>query len=393
MLPYTHRPAEAGCTESRGYTHLGPPGTVPAAGQAWERQKQKTRFASRGRVLGQASGRAVVLGGRGGGPAPPAHAASRKAVAGLLRPAANPNTPPARSLQDQDPGPPPRGHSALEPAAEPGPRATRAAVGGWWAQEGAGAAAPLPCGDRRAQTLTVGDVAQTLGVEQVPQPRHLVLQLSDQLVVGVLVDDSVAADLLGPVGVPGRQGALGAARLAAEGTWSPACTHLWGTALQGLSTWGNQGPRKGGDRGGSSPHGDLFPLGPVAPGCTEQSNLHPSSMCSLPGGENALASRTCRHACPWGLIKDPQWLHGLQVGVNHSAESTALPASFRGPGATRGHKRWDTQEAREVLGALPATGSLEGPSGAGPLEAPAGSAPATPAPSGHTSGCSASRHS
>ena len=291
------------------------------------------------------------------------------------------------------PWPPPRGHSALEPAAEPGPRATRAAIGGWWAQEGAGAAAPLPCGDRRAQTLTVGDVAQTLGVEQVPQPRHLVLQLSDQLVVGVLVDDSVAADLLGPVGVPGRQGALGAARLAAEGTWSPACTHLWGTALQGLSTWGNQGPRRGGDRGGSSPHGDPFPLGPVALGCTEQSNLHPSSMCSLPGGENALASRTCRHACPWGLIKDPQWLHGLQVGVNHSAESTALPASFRGPGATRGHKRWDTQEAREVLGALPATGSLEGPSGAGPLEAPAGSAPATPAPSGHTSGCSASRHS
>ena len=50
-----------------------------------------------------------------GGPAPPAHAASRKAIAGLLGPAANPNTQPARPLQDT--GPPtqrllsPRTHS------------------------------------------------------------------------------------------------------------------------------------------------------------------------------------------------------------------------------------------------------------------------------------------
>ena len=49
MLPYACGPAEAGCTESRGYTHLGPPGTVLAAGQAWERQKQKTRSEDRHR--------------------------------------------------------------------------------------------------------------------------------------------------------------------------------------------------------------------------------------------------------------------------------------------------------------------------------------------------------
>lgn len=65
VLPYACGPAEAGYTEGRGYTHLGPPGTVLAAGQAWERQKQKTRFASRGRVPGRASGGAMVLGGSG----------------------------------------------------------------------------------------------------------------------------------------------------------------------------------------------------------------------------------------------------------------------------------------------------------------------------------------
>lgn len=62
-----------------------------------------------------------------------------------------------------------------------------------------------PARARHTQTLTVGDVPEALGVQQVPQPGHLVLQLSDQLVVGVLVDDGVAADLLGPVGIPGQQ--------------------------------------------------------------------------------------------------------------------------------------------------------------------------------------------
>lgn len=100
MLPYTRGPAEAGCAASGGYTHLGPPGTVPATGQAWEREKRKSRFVSGGHVPSRASGWVVVLGRHGDGPAPPDHAASRKAVAGLLGPAANPNTQPPRPHQD-----------------------------------------------------------------------------------------------------------------------------------------------------------------------------------------------------------------------------------------------------------------------------------------------------
>lgn len=100
VLPYARGPAEAGCAASGGYTHLGPPGTVPATGQAWEREKRKSRFVSRGRVPDRASGWAAVLSRRGDGLAPPAHAASRKAVAGLLGPAANPNTQPPRPHQD-----------------------------------------------------------------------------------------------------------------------------------------------------------------------------------------------------------------------------------------------------------------------------------------------------
>ena len=54
---------------------------------------------------------------------------------------------------------------------------------------------PAPC------RLTVQDVAQALGAEQVLQTGHLVLQVPDQLVVGVLVDHRVALDVLGAVGV------------------------------------------------------------------------------------------------------------------------------------------------------------------------------------------------
>lgn len=53
---------------------------------------------------------------------------------------------------------------------------------------------------------TVNDVPEALGVEQVTQTSHLILQLPDELVVGVLIDDSIAADLLGTVSVPGEQG-------------------------------------------------------------------------------------------------------------------------------------------------------------------------------------------
>lgn len=51
-------------------------------------------------------------------------------------------------------------------------------------------------------TLTLSDVTQTLGVQQVPQPGDLVLEFADEFVVGVFIDDSVTADLLGPVSIP-----------------------------------------------------------------------------------------------------------------------------------------------------------------------------------------------
>lgn len=59
----------------------------------------------------------------------------------------------------------------------------------------------------RGAVPTVNDVPEPLGIEKVTQAGHLVLQLPDKLVVGVLVDDSIAADLLGAVGISGeRQG-------------------------------------------------------------------------------------------------------------------------------------------------------------------------------------------
>lgn len=53
------------------------------------------------------------------------------------------------------------------------------------------------------RTGVVQKLLQTLGEQKVPEPIHLGLQLPDQLGVGIFVDDGVAADLLGPVGVPG----------------------------------------------------------------------------------------------------------------------------------------------------------------------------------------------
>ena len=49
--------------------------------------------------------------------------------------------------------------------------------------------------------LTVQDVAQALGAQQVLQTGHLILQVADQLIVGVLVDHRVALDVLGAVSV------------------------------------------------------------------------------------------------------------------------------------------------------------------------------------------------
>lgn len=64
---------------------------------------------------------------------------------------------------------------------------------------------PASAQRRPGAVPTVNDVPETLGVEKVTQTGHLVLQLPDELVVGVLVDDGVAADLLGAVGIPGER--------------------------------------------------------------------------------------------------------------------------------------------------------------------------------------------
>jgi hypothetical protein len=65
--------------------------------------------------------------------------------------------------------------------------------------------APAPTQGRLAQTLTVSDIAKTLGIQQVSQPGHLILQFSNQLVVGVFIDDGIAADLFGPICISGQQ--------------------------------------------------------------------------------------------------------------------------------------------------------------------------------------------
>ena len=51
-------------------------------------------------------------------------------------------------------------------------------------------------------TSVVQQLLQALGEQQVSQPFHFVLQLSDQFGVRIFVDDGVAADLFGAVGVP-----------------------------------------------------------------------------------------------------------------------------------------------------------------------------------------------
>ena len=59
-------------------------------------------------------------------------------------------------------------------------------------------------------SLTVDDVPQALGAEEVFQTGHLLLQLAHQPVVGVLVDHSVAANLFCSVCIPAeiREGPL-----------------------------------------------------------------------------------------------------------------------------------------------------------------------------------------
>lgn len=51
-------------------------------------------------------------------------------------------------------------------------------------------------------TLTLDDVSQTLRVQQVFKASHFLFELTHQPVVGVLVDDGVAADLFGTISIP-----------------------------------------------------------------------------------------------------------------------------------------------------------------------------------------------
>lgn len=53
--------------------------------------------------------------------------------------------------------------------------------------------------------LTVQDVSQALGTKQFLQTRHLVLQVTHQLVVGILINNSIAFDVLCPVSVPKKR--------------------------------------------------------------------------------------------------------------------------------------------------------------------------------------------
>ena len=55
---------------------------------------------------------------------------------------------------------------------------------------------------RGLHILTIFDLYPLL-LQQIPQPVDLVLELPDELGVGVLVDHGLAHDLLGAVGVPG----------------------------------------------------------------------------------------------------------------------------------------------------------------------------------------------
>ncbi len=49
--------------------------------------------------------------------------------------------------------------------------------------------------------LTVQDVSQALGTEQFLQSSHFILQVTHQLIVGILIDDSIAFDVLSSVGI------------------------------------------------------------------------------------------------------------------------------------------------------------------------------------------------
>lgn len=49
--------------------------------------------------------------------------------------------------------------------------------------------------------LTVKDVSQALCTKQFLQSGHFILQFTHQLIVGILIDDSIAFDVLGSVSI------------------------------------------------------------------------------------------------------------------------------------------------------------------------------------------------
>lgn len=49
--------------------------------------------------------------------------------------------------------------------------------------------------------LTVQNVSKSLGTKQLLEARHFILEVTHQLVVGILVDDGITFDILSSVGI------------------------------------------------------------------------------------------------------------------------------------------------------------------------------------------------
>lgn len=56
--------------------------------------------------------------------------------------------------------------------------------------------------------LTVQDVPKALSTEQFLQSSNLILQVAHQLIIGILIDDSIAFDVLGSVSIARNKNAF-----------------------------------------------------------------------------------------------------------------------------------------------------------------------------------------
>lgn len=170
VLPYACGPAEAGCTEGRGYTSGSSGHSAGCGAGVGETETEDQVCLQRARVPGRASGRArVVLGGAAARllltPLP-----GKPLLACSVQPQTQTHSPPgpSRTL-----APPPRGYQAFRTRSRAWPGARRAAVGvGGGPAEGAGPQPHCPTAlqGQVAQTLTVVVMSPRPGVEQVPQP-------------------------------------------------------------------------------------------------------------------------------------------------------------------------------------------------------------------------------